>query len=101
MSSDRIEAARRRYAIPAWSEGFFDVDAEGHLVAAPVGATGPKLALTRIVEQARGQGMRLPLLVRFPDLLKYRAGQLREAFESAISNAQTSLCATWAEWPRP
>ncbi|MBL38501.1 MAG: arginine decarboxylase [Xanthomonadales bacterium] len=88
MSSDRIEAARRRYAIPAWSEGFFDVDAEGHLVAAPVGATGPKLALTRIVEQARGQGMRLPLLVRFPDLLKYRAGQLREAFESAISNAE-------------
>ena len=90
MSSDRIEAARRRYAIPQWSEGLFDVDSEGLLVAAPVGADGPKLALTRIVEQARGEGMRLPLLVRFPDLLKYRAGQLRAAFESAIAHSEYS-----------
>jgi len=88
MSSDRIDAARRRYAIPQWSEGLFDVDADGLLVAAPVGADGPKLALTRIVEQARGEGMRLPLLVRFPDLLKHRAGQLRDAFQGAIEHTE-------------
>ena len=90
MSSDRIEAARRRYAIPQWSEGLFDIDGDGQLVAAPVGADGPKLALTGIVEQARNEGMRLPLLIRFPDLLKHRAGQLRGAFESAISQADYS-----------
>ncbi|MEX2498824.1 MAG: biosynthetic arginine decarboxylase [Wenzhouxiangellaceae bacterium] len=87
MSSDQIDAARRRYAIPQWSEGLFDVDAEGLLVAAPVGGDGPRLVLKNIVEQARGEGMRLPLLVRFPDLLKHRAGQLRAAFESAIEHA--------------
>ncbi len=87
MTADSAHTARRRYAIPQWSEGLFDVDGDGLLVAAPVGANGPRLALREIVARARGEGMRLPLLLRFPDLLEHRAGQLRQAFESAIAQA--------------
>ncbi|MFO7764205.1 MAG: arginine decarboxylase, partial [Wenzhouxiangellaceae bacterium] len=70
MTADSAHTARRRYAIPQWSEGLFDVDGDGLLVAAPVGANGPRLALREIVARARGEGMRLPLLLRFPDLLE-------------------------------
>jgi arginine decarboxylase len=87
MNRDPVENARRRYAIPQWSEGLFDVNDDGLLVAAPVGESGPRLVLREIVERARGEGMRLPLLLRFPDLLQHRAGGLRQAFEDAISHA--------------
>jgi len=87
MTQQIAADARRRYAIGQWSEGFFDVDDKGLLVAAPVGQTGPRLALREIVDRARGEGLRLPMLLRFPDLLQHRAGQLREAFEHAIGHA--------------
>ncbi|NKI33627.1 biosynthetic arginine decarboxylase [Wenzhouxiangella sp. XN79A] len=83
MAQDSIDAARRRYSIPQWSEGFFDVDAEGHLVARPDGGDDT-IALTGIASQARAQGLRLPLLVRFPDILRRRAHDLRDAFRGAI-----------------
>ncbi len=79
-----IDAARRRYAIPNWSEGFFDVDDRGNLVASPSGPGGESVALADVVDKARRQGLRLPLLVRFPDILRQRAADLRAAFESAI-----------------
>ncbi len=79
-----IENARRRYAIPQWSDGLFDIDEQGRLCA--VANQEPRLSvpLVQIAEAARAEGMRLPLLVRFPDILKHRAGLLRQAFEGAI-----------------
>ena len=84
MTTDPIEAARRRYAIPNWSEGLFDVDPEGRLEARPFGPGGAGVALTEVAERARAEGLRLPLLVRFPDILRRRALDLRAAFETAI-----------------
>jgi len=78
-----IDSARRRYAIEAWSEGLFDIDAAGRLCAQPDGTDGNGVALADIVGQATADGLRLPLLVRFPDILRARASQLREAFDAA------------------
>ncbi|MDT8408904.1 MAG: biosynthetic arginine decarboxylase [Wenzhouxiangellaceae bacterium] len=86
MTSDAIDAARRRYAIPQWSEGLFDIGPDGRLAAHPQPGSGVPVALAEVVARARSEGLRLPLLVRFPDILKNRAGQLREAFEAAIDN---------------
>ena len=82
MKNDAIARARRRYAIDRWSEGYFDLDEAGHLLARP--DRDQSLALADIVERARADGLRLPMLLRFPDILRARAGQLREAFENAI-----------------
>ncbi|RFF33002.1 biosynthetic arginine decarboxylase [Wenzhouxiangella sediminis] len=82
MTDKTIARARRRYAIDRWSEGYFDLDGQGRLLACP--DRKRRLALTDIVERARADGLRLPMLLRFPDILRARAGQLREAFETAI-----------------
>ena len=87
-TAESIDAARRRYAIPNWSEGFFDVDDQGRLVASPSGSGGESIALTDVVDKARRQGLRLPLLVRFPDILRQRAADLRAAFETAIEASE-------------
>ena len=82
MTDNTIARARRRYAIDRWSEGYFDLDEQGRLLARP--DRERRIALTDIVERARADGLRLPMLLRFPDILRTRAGQLQRAFENAI-----------------
>jgi arginine decarboxylase len=78
------DAARAQYAIAHWGEGYFDVDAHGRLSVRPRGAGGPTLALPDIVDAARARGSRLPLLVRFTDILRHRLSSLQGAFATAM-----------------
>ncbi len=80
-----IATACHAYAVPHWSDGYADVDATGHIVMRPRGADGPALALPEIVDRACAEGLRLPLLVRFPGILADRLAHLRGAFARAIS----------------
>lgn len=85
-SSWNIDAARQTYAVPHWGDGYVDVDPGGDIAILPRGAQGPRLSLPAIVERAREQGMRLPLLVRFPDILADRLARLQGAFAKAIDD---------------
>ena len=77
------ELARKTYSIPHWADGYFDVDARGRIVARPVGAQGPVMALPEVVDAALAQGGKLPMLVRFRDILGHRLGKLQAAFAQA------------------
>ncbi|TAM04977.1 MAG: arginine decarboxylase, partial [Rhodanobacter sp.] len=77
--------ARHIYAVPTWGDGYADIDAAGDLVMRPRGAGGPTLSLPTIVERACAEGLRLPLLVRFPDILADRLARLQGAFARAIT----------------
>jgi len=77
--------ARAQYAIAHWGEGYFDVDASGDLLVRPRGADGPAFSLPAIVDAARAKGSRLPLLVRFADILRHRLARLQGAFAKAMT----------------
>ena len=81
-----IDHARKTYSIPHWADGYFDVDAAGHVVVRPTGADGPAVSLPEVVDAARAAGAKLPLLVRFPDILGQRLGKLQSAFGQAQSD---------------
>jgi arginine decarboxylase len=81
-----IDDARRTYAVPYWGDGYVDVDAAGHIVMLPRGAAGPAFSLPELVDRACAQGLRLPLLVRFPDILADRLARLQNAFAQAIAD---------------
>ncbi|WP_460822142.1 arginine decarboxylase [Lysobacter olei] len=85
MSDWSIDQARQTYSIPYWSEGFYDVDAAGRITVRPRGEAGPAVALPEIVDQARANGAKLPLLVRFPDILGARLRKLQGAFAGAMA----------------
>ncbi len=84
MTSWSLDQARKTYSIPHWAEGYFDVDAAGHVVVSPQGAAGPSISLPQVVDDARANGARMPLLVRFPDILGDRLGKLQSAFGLAM-----------------
>lgn len=83
MTAWSLDQARRTYSIPHWSEGYFDVDAQGRIVVMPKGAGGPAIPLPDVVDQAKANGAKLPLLVRFPDILGDRLRKLQGAFAQA------------------
>ncbi|MGQ4660590.1 arginine decarboxylase [Lysobacter sp. F6437] len=87
MADWSIDQARKTYSIPHWSEGYFDVDDAGRVTVRPGGAAGPVVALPEVVDQARANGAKLPLLVRFPDILGDRLRKLQGAFAQAMDEA--------------
>ena len=75
----------RNWNIDRWSEGYVSVGAEGELRVNPDGST-PGLALSDVVQQVRDQGARLPVLIRFSDILHHRVNRLCRAFNEPIRN---------------
>ncbi|MGN6788712.1 MAG: biosynthetic arginine decarboxylase [Rhodanobacteraceae bacterium] len=79
-----IDTARFVYSVAHWSDGYVDIDAQGRAVMRPRGSDGPAIALDEAVARARKMGLRLPLLLRFPDILLDRREKLRAAFAGAM-----------------
>ncbi|XOZ32225.1 biosynthetic arginine decarboxylase [Halomonadaceae bacterium KBTZ08] len=82
MSSD---TPGQTWNIDRWSEGYVTVGAGGELRITP-DTRESGLALARVVSQAQAQGARLPLLIRFSDILHHRVNRLCRAFNDPIRN---------------
>ncbi|MCS2610983.1 biosynthetic arginine decarboxylase [Halomonas dongshanensis] len=80
--------ARRTWNIDQWGSGYFDVDDQGQALVRPHGseAQGPALPLRELVRELQASGLRLPVLVRFSDILHDRVEQLCGAFDAAMSD---------------
>jgi len=85
MNDWTIDDARRTYSVPYWGEGYFDIDAQGRVLAQPHGPDGAKLALPELVDKALADGLKLPLLLRFSDILTDRLGRLQAAFAATMA----------------
>jgi arginine decarboxylase len=80
-----IEDANELYMIDRWGGGYFDVNEAGNVTIAPLQERGKKIAIKDVVDAAKEQGLRAPLLIRFQDLLHHRVRALNEAFNNAIA----------------
>ena len=67
----------------SWGEGFVNVNDAGHLEVITNTATAGKADLHELVTRLRRQGVRLPVLVRFPQLIDRQMETLQRAFKTA------------------
>ncbi|MDA1007447.1 MAG: biosynthetic arginine decarboxylase [Planctomycetota bacterium] len=72
------------YQTRLWGKGFFDVNAEGHVVVRPERDPVREIDLHAVVEGLRERGFKTPVLIHFSDLLNRRMADLHEAFQNAI-----------------
>ena len=80
-----IDAARELYNIEGWGAGYFDVNEKGHVVVRPDRDRPDRaLDLFDLARDLEEQGVALPVLLRFSDILQSRIESLSERFESAI-----------------
>src|SRR5881394_1491803 len=79
-----IAAARALYNVEGWGIGFFDINDAGHVVVRPDRErTERELDLFELANDLEEQGVGLPLLLRFSDILRSRIESLHEKFVKA------------------
>jgi arginine decarboxylase len=86
MSAWSVEHAKQLYSMPFWSDGYFDIDAAGRVCAQPLGPEGPRLPIPELIEQAARDGVKLPLLLRFSDILPHRLQAMQRAFNIGMGH---------------
>jgi arginine decarboxylase len=79
-----VEDSIDLYHIGAWGAGYFRVNSAGNVEVTPQGPNGPSLDLYDLAGQLSGRGLDMPLLLRFPDILRSRIDALTGAFSTAI-----------------
>jgi arginine decarboxylase len=79
-----IDAARALYNIEGWGAGFFDINDRGHVVVRPDRERPDHVVdLYEITNDLEEQGIALPVLLRFSDILRSRIEHLTTRFEQA------------------
>jgi arginine decarboxylase len=81
------DKSRSLYNIPHWSQGYFDVNANGKVVVCPNRQRPDcQVELERLTKELTRQGVSLPALVRFPQIIHDRVNTLCQAFNKAIAD---------------
>jgi arginine decarboxylase len=79
-----IQNARDTYNIQHWGNGYFDVSADGHVIARPDPRASGAVDLYALAREFAAQGLTLPVLVRFSGVLAHRVQELCGAFDEAM-----------------
>jgi arginine decarboxylase len=81
-----IDDSRDLYNVDGWGIGYFSINEHGHLAVHPTREEGRSLDLYELAMDLEAQGVGLPLLLRFSDILRTRIEMLQQRFHSAIAD---------------
>jgi arginine decarboxylase len=76
--------AEKLYNMSGWGLGYFRINADGHVTVHPDANRKRGLDLYHLATDLHAQGVGLPLLLRFSDILKSRIEALSGEFSNAI-----------------
>src|SRR6266508_1267934 len=80
-----IESARNLYIVEGWGIGYFEISDRGHVVVRPdINEPLHELDLFELANDLEAQGVGLPLLLRFSDILRSRIESLNSRFARAM-----------------
>ena len=84
--SDTVSSVPQNYGVHRWGEGYFGIDARGHATVCPRREqAGDQVDLYELAHDLTTSGLRLPVLVRFNDVLQHRVQSLCGAFRDAAA----------------
>jgi arginine decarboxylase len=82
-----VSDSLKQYHLENWGDQYFNINPGGNLTVHPRQGLGPGIDLMKVVAEASAQGLEMPLLVRFQDIIRHRVIQLNETFRKAIQEA--------------
>ena len=72
------------YGVDFWGDNYFSVNSRGHAQVQPLGKPSPALDLFEMVTAFKERSIRLPLLLRFPDIIHSQMEKICTCFDTAI-----------------
>lgn len=82
----KVSAVPQTYGVHRWGEGYFGINAGGHATVCPRPDDAGELDLFELARDLTASGLRLPVLVRFNDILQHRVRSLCGAFSEAAAS---------------
>ena len=80
-----VTDANELYEVDRWGKGYFSIGPSGHLLVHGNKDPQRSIDLKQLTDSLQLRGIGLPILVRFPELLKHRLADIASAFQGAIS----------------
>jgi len=80
------EQSAALYGINNWGNGYFRVNSQGHVVVTPKGENGPGVDLYELTQELQDRGIRVPIMIRFPDIINQRVQLLHSCFQKAFAD---------------
>ena len=85
MMKWNVDKSTQLYGIEHWGNEYFRINDKGHIEVLPKGKNQHKVDLFQLVGELKRRGVRLPTLIRFPDLVKSRIDLISQCFTHSIS----------------
>ncbi|MGB5104072.1 MAG: biosynthetic arginine decarboxylase [Steroidobacteraceae bacterium] len=84
-STWNIDDALELYGVNAWGNGYFGINAAGHVVVRPDQTADHEIDLHEVIRGLAARDLTTPVVVRFSDILRHRLKRLNDAFATAIA----------------
>lgn len=86
MNEEILQQVQLAYGVENWSAGYFDISSRGTIIVHPAKGDVRYADLKEIVDHLLAKGrVKLPLLLRFPQILTSQLRVLTAAYQSAIA----------------
>ncbi len=79
-----IEAAESLYNLEGWGLNYFGINAKGNVTLQPKKDPEGAIDILDVVDDVASRGIKMPVLIRFQDILRRRVAVINEAFADAI-----------------
>lgn len=86
MSNWSPEKSAELYGINNWGNGYFKINGSGNVSVSPGGSAGPSVDLHELTQDLLDRGIRVPIMIRFPEIIKSRIELLNGCFQKAIAD---------------
>lgn len=80
------EKSAELYGINSWGQGYFRINENGNVAITPTGNGQPHIDLFELTQDLLDRGIRVPIMIRFPDIIKKRVELINQCFRKAISD---------------
>ncbi|MEY3284088.1 MAG: hypothetical protein RIR86_2101 [Acidobacteriota bacterium] len=84
MKSAIAEVAQT-YGIENWGAGYFSINSLGHLIARPAEGDPRFVDIKKVVDDLLARRMKLPLLIRFPQIFANQVRKMNQSFRQAMN----------------
>lgn len=81
-----IADSSKLYGINNWGNGYFRINHEGNVAVTPKGEKGAAVDLYELTQELQDRGIRIPIMIRFPDIINERVHLLHNCFNKAIAD---------------
>eukprot|EP01018_Ginkgo_biloba_P034014 Gb_41255 [translate_table: standard] len=82
-----VNDSARLYRVQAWGSPYFSINAHGNVCVRPLATSdgSDELDIVDLIESLQRLNVKLPMVIRFIDILFHRIQELQECFDTAIA----------------